>query len=116
MGLAGIVGSFLPKELLTAAGAAPTNMPVVVVQLHAAVLFGFAMVNWMARGSLLGGIYNRPLVVGNVAHFVVGALASSKAFVEGERTTFVIVVSAIYVAFAVAFALVLLRSPVSAKS
>ena len=115
MGVAGVLGSFLPEEMLAAVHVVPTSMLVVVVQLHAAILFGFAMVNWMARGSLLGGIYNRPLAVGNLAHFVVGALASSKAVIAGEHAALVVGACVIYGAFAVAFALTLFRSPVSVK-
>ena len=115
MGGAGILGSFAPQELLRTLGAAPTGTLVLVTQLHAAILFGFAVVNWMASGSLLGGIYNRPLVVGNLAHFVVGALAGSKAVLAGERAVFTVSVSIVYLVFAIAFAFVLFRSPATAK-
>lgn len=112
MGALGIAGTFLPEELLAAAGVSPNGLLTVLVQLHAALLFGFAMVNWMARGSLIGGIYNRPVAVGNVAHFVIGALALVKAIAAGERALFLYALAALYVVFAVGFAVVLFRSPV----
>lgn len=113
MGLLGIAGSFLPEELLRAAGVAPSPTSVILTQLHAALLFGFAMVNWTARGSLIGGIYNRPIAVGNVAHFVIGALALLKATIGGGQVVALYALAGIYTMFAVAFALVLFRSPVS---
>ncbi len=37
-------------------------------------LIGFGAMNWIARKSTLGGIYGRPLVAGNLVHFLAGAL------------------------------------------
>ena len=50
-----------------------------VVQLAGALYFGFAALNWMSRGSLMGGIYGRPVTIGNLLHFVAGAFALVKA-------------------------------------
>ena len=112
MGAAGIAGSFLPQEMLAGAGIEASHNAVLVVQLYAGLLFGFAMVNWMARGSLIGGIYNRPVAVGNVAHFTIGALALLKAIGAGEQALVVVAPAVVYAAFAIGFALVLFRSPV----
>jgi hypothetical protein len=109
MGATGIAGSFLPHEILRAAGIAPTGMLPLLVQLLAALLFAFAMVNWLARGSLIGGIYNRPILVGNVAHFTIGALALAKATMAGEGN---VVLTIVYAAFAIGFGMLLFRSPV----
>jgi hypothetical protein len=112
MGLAGVAGSFLPTEILQAVGVAPVGVLPVLVQLLAALLFAFAMVNWTARGSLIGGIYNRPVAIGNLTHFVIGALALLKAAMGAEpHRTVVFIVAAIYVAFALAFTAVFVRSP-----
>src|SRR5687768_15921851 len=115
MGILGIAGSFLPEELLRAAGVAPDRTVVITTQLHASLLFGFAMLNWMGRGSLIGGIYNRPLAAGNVAHFVIGALALLKASFGDGQAVALYALTGVYVMFAAAFALVLLRSPVSER-
>lgn len=112
MAALGMAGSFAPVELANAAG---LDAEPIVVQLLAALLFAFAMVNWMARGSLLGGIYNRPLAVGNLAHFVIGALALAKATGAGERRPALILAAAVYALFAIAFALLLFRSPVKSS-
>lgn len=112
MGFAGILGSFAPVEIAAALDLEPRSALPVIVQIAAALLFAFAMVNWMARGSLIGGIYNRPVAVGNVTHFVVGALALAKAVAAGERRPPFIVATIIYIVFAGAFATVLFKSPV----
>jgi hypothetical protein len=112
MGLAGIAASFAPAEIAAALGLAGGAL---VVQLLGALLFGFAMVNWLARGSLLGGIYNRPVAVGNLAHFLIGALALLKAIGAGERRTMFLVAAAVYAIFAIGFAMALFRSPVQPR-
>jgi len=40
--------------------------------------FGFAMINWTAKTSLLGWIYGRPIPIGNFAHYAIAALALLK--------------------------------------
>ena len=114
MGIAGIAGSFLPHEVLSAIGIAPTGALPVLVQLLAATLFAFAMLNWTARGSLIGGIYNRPVALGNLTHFVIGALALVKAAMNaGPHRTILVIAAVIYVLFAIAFTAVFFRSPVT---
>ena len=116
MGIAGIAGSFLPDELLRVLGVAPVVAVTVIVQLLAALLFAFAMVNWTARGSLIGGIYNRPVALGNLTHFVIGALALLKAaMTAGPHRAILAIAAAVYVLFAVGFALLFFRSPVAAR-
>ena len=39
-----------------------------------ALYFGFALMNWSAKGSAIGGIYARPVSLGNFAHFFVSTL------------------------------------------
>jgi hypothetical protein len=45
-----------------------------IPQLLGGALLGFAAINWTARGSTLGGIYGRAVVVGNQTHLTIGAL------------------------------------------
>ena len=106
LGVAGIAASFAPHELLRLAGIqAAAPMPL-LVQLLGALWFAFAMVNWTARGSLIGGIYNRPVAIGNLTHFVIGAFALGK---DGTLMP----VAIVYALFAIAFAFLFFRSPVS---
>ena len=116
MGVAGIAGLFAPAEIARMSGLAPLSAVAVLIQLLAALLFAFAMVNWMARGSLIGGIYNRPIAMGNVTHFVIGALTLVKAVAAGERRLAVVIAAAVYVVFALAFCVTLLSSPVKRQA
>ena len=112
MGVAGAAGLFLPHELLAALGAPATGLLPLLVQLHAGVLLGFAMINWMAKDSLIGGIYNRPVLVGNTAHFTIGAITLVKIVIGGIREPAVVVATVIYVVFAIGFGMLMFGSPV----
>jgi hypothetical protein len=112
LGAGGIAGSFAPAELAGSAGLPSHRGVTLAIQLLAALWFAFAMVNWMARGSLIGGIYNRPVAIGNLTHWVIGALALGKAAAAGQRSPVLLGLAAVYLIFALAFAAVLFRSPV----
>jgi hypothetical protein len=111
LGIAGVAGLFMPQELLAALGLPATGVLPTMVQLHATVLLGFAMVNWMGKDSLIGGIYNRPVAVGNVFHFATGAITLLKLVVR-DATPPIIIATAIYVVFAIGFGMLMLGSPV----
>jgi Na+-driven multidrug efflux pump len=79
MGVVGIILLFFPHELLnyfTSGG--EVILSALVLQILGALYFAFAMVNWTAKPNLIGGIYGRPISIGNLLHFSVGALALLK--------------------------------------
>lgn len=82
MAACGLLLSFAPHEVLGAFGAEAVMAP--VLQLLGAIYLGGAMTNWMAKGSLVGGIFGRPLAMGNLAHFGMGALALVRAALAGS--------------------------------
>jgi hypothetical protein len=83
-GIAGAVLLFAPREVGTVL--LPGANPPVLVQLLGGALVGFAIANWTARGSALGGIYGRAVVAGNQAHFMIGALVLLTHGREGGAT------------------------------
>jgi hypothetical protein len=70
------------------------------------------MVNWTAKANLIGGIYARPIAIGNLTHFVVGGLALTKNYFSQHDLT-ILMFAFIYVVFAVLFSIVLFRHPVT---
>ena len=116
MGLAGLAGTFAPHELLRFAGLSATGAFPVLVQLTAALYLGFAMLNWMAKDSLIGGIYNRPVAIGNLVHFLVGALALLKYVTSAGAPPLLIAMAVMYAVFAIAFGVVMFTSPVKRTS
>ena len=79
----GVAASFLPQELLRSAGLPPDRFPVTIIQIAGALYIGFATLNWMAKGTLLGGIYGRPIVLANFTHFAIGAIVFVKLVAAG---------------------------------
>jgi hypothetical protein len=79
LAVCGLACTFAPQELLALAGA-PALPPLVLgVQAIGAAWFGLAAIDWMARGAPFGGIYGRPIALGNFGHFLVLAFALGKA-------------------------------------
>lgn len=113
-GAVGLVLSFLPQETLVTLGAAPGTELVVLVQVAGGAYLGFAFLDWMARGVLIGGIYSRPLALGNFLHFAIVAVTLLKAMTAID-SALVYALAAIYSVFAAWFGLVLFTSPVSAR-
>lgn len=109
LGLLGIVFSFLPQE--SATYLSWPNTPPIVLQILGALYFGFAMVNWTARANLIGGIYGRPVAIGNFAHFMIGALALIKLAMDTPSAKMVLGVTVFYCLFALAFGYIFFTHP-----
>lgn len=109
MGLAGIILSFLPQEAGAYMQWGEGNA--IVMQILGALYFGFAMINWMSKANLIGGIYNRPLAVGNFSHFLIAALALFKISMRGTSIA-MLMATIIYSLFAIAFGYILFTHPV----
>ena len=74
----GLATSFLPQEILQYAGRAPDPLAAASIQVAGAAYIGFALLNWSAKGTLLGGIYGRPIMLANFAHFAIAAIVLVK--------------------------------------
>jgi len=106
LAILGISALFAPDEILRAANVSSSPLLPPLVQLCASLLLGFAMTNWMVKGSRVGGIYNRPIAIGNLLHFAVGAITLDRFALHGHEAWPVIALAAIYTLFAVGFGLV----------
>ena len=116
LGLAGIIALFAPQEVL-AALLVPVKQPLpLVIQLMGAFYCSFALTNWIAKDSTIGGIYARPTSLGNFAHFTVGALALAKYQIADGPTPLLLVVLSVYAIFAILFGwLVFVHSGTASK-
>jgi hypothetical protein len=109
LGSTGIILSFFPQEI-----AAHANMPgdnTVLFQILGACYFGFAMTNWTAKANLIGGIYGRPIAIGNFTHFAIAGLALIK-LTSSHPSTILTGVTIIYSSFAIIFGYIFFRHPV----
>ncbi|HEX3067775.1 MAG TPA: hypothetical protein VHX14_04310 [Thermoanaerobaculia bacterium] len=115
MGALGVAATFLPQEIIASLGGGTGRTLPLLVQVLGALYLGFAMLNWMAKESLIGGIYSRPVSMGNFLHFAIAGVALIKAVAAGERAATVLGCTAIYVVFAIAFGTVVFGRAKPAK-
>jgi hypothetical protein len=113
MGALGLAATFLPQEIAAYLGASAT-LPM-LIQIVGALYLGFAMLNWTAKDGLIGGIYNRPIAIGNLVHFLVAALALAKGAFANPATP-VVAFAIGYTIFAIAFAWIFSTSPVKSAA
>jgi hypothetical protein len=116
MGLIGLSATFLPIEILNYVGINSTILPTLLIQIIGALFLGFALMNWTAKTVLIGGIYSKPLCIGNFLHFTVAGLALVKAAINNLSLTYVLIAAIIYSIFAILFGLVLFTSPIKSKN
>lgn len=117
LGIAGLGLTFLPEEIANFFGGDSNRTFILALQILGALYLGFGMMNWMARKSTIGGIYSRPLVFGNLLHFVVSAFALIKMVGKYSETQFtvMIAITILYSIFALGFGYVLRTSPIKSK-
>lgn len=112
MAALGLIASFVPDEVLRALAAPDSPVLSVLVQITGALYVGFAFLNWMTRGNLIGGIYSRPVAIANLVHFVSAGLAIIKFLADPPQLVVLRVLAVPYAVFAVSFGLILFRHPV----
>src|SRR5215217_6942395 len=103
LGAVGLFTLFAPDTLLGFMDALPTKPLVVTVQLMGTLYFAFALLNWTAKDSAIGGIYARPVSLGNFAHFFVGTLLLAKYELSNRFSVSVSIVLIVYAIFASLF-------------
>ena len=111
MGFVGITLTFLPQEILLYLKLTPVRPLAPGLQLTGALYLSFGLLNWMAKASLIGGIYNRPLAMGNFLHFFMGAILFIKAGIAGPSPALLWVACIIYSSFALLFGFLLFSHP-----
>ncbi len=108
----GILLSFLPNEIAEYLSVEPTIITILFLKILSALYLGFGILNWMAKGTLIGGIYNRPIAIGNFMHFAVGAITLIKEIPNIQtHSEIIIFLTVFYLIFALLFAYVFMTNP-----
>ncbi len=106
LGLLGLLMIFLPQEI----GASIEGVAApVFLQLLGASYFAFAMANWTAKASILGGIYGRALTLANFIHFAMAGVSLVKSAFVAHLVGGII--TALFLLFAALFGVMLFRHP-----
>ena len=112
LGFLGVFLTFLPNEIMFSLSIVANPISTMAFQLLGAIYLGFALLNWMAKGSRIGGIYNKPIAIGNFMHFGAGALALIKIYSEIQvHLAGVISLTIIYAVFAILFGYIFQTNP-----
>jgi hypothetical protein len=110
MGVTGIILTFFTREFASFFNMADTN--IILLQVLGGLYFGFAMLNWAAKANLTGGIYSRPVTIGNFSHFVIVGLALLKFGTRNTTNTYIWIAVILYLVFAIFFGIVFFTNPV----
>lgn len=114
LAILGLGLTFTGAEITALFMVSSTPLFQLLLQVLGALYFAFAMLNWMAKGNVIGGIYNRPIAIANFAHFFMGGLALVKSLISHPNLPSVLwVLAGCYCLFALLFGRVLFRSPVA---
>ncbi|MGB5287771.1 MAG: hypothetical protein WBN42_04725 [Ignavibacteriaceae bacterium] len=117
MGLIGVALIFMPNEIIETLGLVPNKSSALTLQVTGALYFGFAMTNWMSKSVLIGGIYSRPLSVGNFSHFLIAGLALVKTSINSNTSsTYIFTLTIIYMVFAILFGYVTFTHPLKTQT
>ena len=112
LAIIGVILSFLPNETADYFNAESNLITILFLKIMSALYLGFGILNWMAKGTLIGGIYNRPIAIGNLMHFGVGAIALIKVVSNIETHSEIIIsLTAVYLIFALLFAYIFKTNP-----
>jgi len=108
----GLSLTFAPDEILAALDYNSSKSITLIFQLLGALYFSFALVNWNIKDGRIGGIYNRPIALGNFTHFLIGGLALGKAiFSNPELPILMWVLGGFYILFGVLFWIITFTHP-----
>ena len=107
----GLALTFFPDELAENINLPDDASVKLLIQTIGAMYFGFAMLNWMSRRSLIGGIYNRPIAIANMTHFMMVGIALTKLMLNKALPQSFWLVTLIYLVYALIFGWLLFTTP-----
>ena len=104
----GVALLFAPEEIVALlAGSDELPMTALLGQLLAAAWLGLAALNWLTRGSVLGGIYGRPIVLANASLYFISAMV----LLDAPKGAAVWIGFVLAAAMAAAYGALLFRGP-----
>jgi len=115
LAILGFATSYMPEKVLGMHGTVPDNATLLLIQMMGALYLGFAILNWTARGVLIGDIYARPLALGNFLHFAMVAVMLTRAAIT-HGVVQLATSALVFGVFAIWFGIVLFKHPGKAVS
>lgn len=114
LGATGLIFTFASDIVLGNLNIDTNATSILLGQVIGGLYFGYGMLNWMAKGSLIGGIYNRPIAIANFTHFLIVGLAIGKRLISNPGLPKIIwAAGVVYATLGFLFVILLFRHPVS---
>lgn len=108
-----LLTSFFPEELLDYLELPHQPGHQLFIQILGAFYLGFGMINYLSRGVIIGGIYNRPLLMGNIAYHGTASIVLIKySLNNGLHLDLFSILMLIYLALGLGFLRLFFVSPV----
>jgi len=104
--------TFFPNEIAGLLINDDNYIFILILQMLGALYLGFSILNWMSKASLIGGIYNKPILIGNLLHFFTASMALIKlAFKVETNLQLIFSYTIIYSLFTLFFGYVFFTNP-----
>jgi hypothetical protein len=108
----GIALLFAPELLFTLFDLTYSPQGSFSAQLFGSALMSIGLMNWTARGLVLGGIYGRALVYGNFTFSFIGFFVCLRARLNGFSNQYFWIEVVLCLASAIVFGVMLFRGPI----
>ena len=104
--------TFFPNEIAGLLINDDNYIFILILQILGALYLGFSILNWMSKASLIGGIYNKPILIGNLLHFFTASMTFIKLTFKAETNLQLIFsYTIIYSLFTLSFGYVFFTNP-----
>ena len=112
--ISGLAFTFITEEIAQFLDADINQTSILFFQILGSLYFGFGLLNWMAKNNLIGGIYSKPLIIGNLAHFLISTFALIRIVGNYSNQEFIIILSLtiLYSIFTLGFGYVFNKNPI----
>jgi hypothetical protein len=112
LGSTGTMLTFAPDVVLSTLDVDTNQTTLLLIQVIGGMYFGYSMLNWMSKESIIGGIYNRPIAIANFTHFLIAGLAIAKRIISNpELPKALWVAGGVYTILGLLFIVILFRHP-----
>lgn len=98
-----VVVLFAPVQLLSWLGYQKASGLTLLLQVLGVLLYAMALLNWMARKHVIGGIHARPITMANLAHCFAGSLVLGKHVASGNSSPVIVGGLAVYLGLLAGF-------------
>lgn len=117
LGAAGIILTFAPDIVMGNLSIDNNQASLLLGQVIGGLYFGYSMLNWMTKESLIGGIYNRPIAIANFTHFLIAGLAITKGLISNPALPIALWAAGVVCAvLGLLFIIILFRHPINSTS